>query len=350
MFAMDEGGAVPAELSGDHPDHPVARVLRERRDSGSRPGQRQDPYRVVLAVEGGGMRGIISGAMLTALADMGLQQSFDAVYALSAGAINVTYFIAGSTWQALSVYYDDLVGRSFYNPRRMLSGKPVVSIPYVFDEAMDRSNPLDYESALASPIELHVITTSVDRVAPRVLARFASVDELRTALRASVCLPFAAGPPVDWQGDLLLDGGILTRHPIIPALADGCTHLVLIRTRADRVLPAEAGTAQRLTARGLDRYRKGLGAAYLRTVADHRLLFPNLLAKARDRAADPYILDLHCPFGSHRVSRFTQDRGLLYEGLRVAYRSTFASIAGSRPYIHLRPTTVDFPATGPEMP
>jgi hypothetical protein len=70
----------------------------------------------------------------------------------------------------------------------------------VFDEAMARSNPLDYESALASPIELHVVTTSVDGVAPRVLARFGSVDELRTALWASVCLPFAAGPPVAWQG------------------------------------------------------------------------------------------------------------------------------------------------------
>src|SRR5215213_10232394 len=131
MFATDEGGAVP--VSADHPDHPVARVLRERRDSGSRPGQRRDPYRVVLAVEGGGMRGIISGAMLTALADMSLQQSFDAVYALSAGAINVTYFIAGSTWQALSVYYDELVGRNFFDPRRMLFGQPIVSIPYVFD-------------------------------------------------------------------------------------------------------------------------------------------------------------------------------------------------------------------------
>jgi hypothetical protein len=32
----------------------------------------------------------------------------------------------------------------------MLSGKPIVSIPYVFDEAMARSNPLDHESALAS--------------------------------------------------------------------------------------------------------------------------------------------------------------------------------------------------------
>ena len=53
-------------------DHPVARLLRERVDSGSVPGARQDPHRVALALEGGGMRGVVSAGMVAALERLGL--------------------------------------------------------------------------------------------------------------------------------------------------------------------------------------------------------------------------------------------------------------------------------------
>jgi hypothetical protein len=46
--------------------HPVAEVLRRRHAEGSRPGARTDPHRVVLAVEGGGARGAVSGGMAQA--------------------------------------------------------------------------------------------------------------------------------------------------------------------------------------------------------------------------------------------------------------------------------------------
>ena len=47
--------------------HPVTDVLREREEQDSRPGERRDPYRVALAVEGGGMRGVVSAGMAAAL-------------------------------------------------------------------------------------------------------------------------------------------------------------------------------------------------------------------------------------------------------------------------------------------
>ena len=41
------------------------------------------------------MQGIISGAMCLRLSELGLRDTFDAVYGASAGAINGAYFITG---------------------------------------------------------------------------------------------------------------------------------------------------------------------------------------------------------------------------------------------------------------
>lgn len=77
--------------------HPVMRLINQRLQEGStsRPGQRSDGFKLGLVVEGGGMRGIVTGAMLMGLQDMGLTHCFDAVYGASAGAINSTYFLTG---------------------------------------------------------------------------------------------------------------------------------------------------------------------------------------------------------------------------------------------------------------
>lgn len=40
---------------------------------GSAPGQRRDGFKVGLVVEGGGMRGVVSGAALQAMHDLGLR-------------------------------------------------------------------------------------------------------------------------------------------------------------------------------------------------------------------------------------------------------------------------------------
>jgi hypothetical protein len=77
-------------------DHPVVDLLRRRVLEGSTPGRRSDGFKLGLAVEGGGMRGIVTGAMLMALLGFDARGAFDAVYGASAGAINATYFLTGA--------------------------------------------------------------------------------------------------------------------------------------------------------------------------------------------------------------------------------------------------------------
>jgi predicted acylesterase/phospholipase RssA len=60
-------------------DDAVLDVIVDRALSGSRPGRRTDGHVVSLAVEGGGMRGVVSAAMCAVLEPSGLVPSFDRI-------------------------------------------------------------------------------------------------------------------------------------------------------------------------------------------------------------------------------------------------------------------------------
>ena len=53
--------------------HPVLEVLKQRLQQNSQPGSRTDPYKIGLAVEGGGMRGCVTAGGLRALHDLGIR-------------------------------------------------------------------------------------------------------------------------------------------------------------------------------------------------------------------------------------------------------------------------------------
>src|SRR5918997_2845545 len=64
--------------------HPVTTVLRERAERGSEPGAREDPHRVALVLEGGGMRGVVSAGVTAALQRLGPTGCFHLLVGASA--------------------------------------------------------------------------------------------------------------------------------------------------------------------------------------------------------------------------------------------------------------------------
>lgn len=324
--------------------HPVVQILYQRRDEGSLPGARTDGYRVGLAVEGGGMRGIVSGAMMATLMDHELVHSFDAVYAFSSGAFNGAYFLAGLGWYALSIYYDNLLSRAFLDVRRILRGQPAMSLDYALDVVVEKAKPLDYAAVLASPIEFHVATSSIRDLKPRVFTRFASKEDLKTVLKASACLPQAAGTPIAYDGDLFLDGGVLLAHPVLTALEDGCTHILVIRTRANYPFRVATLAGRRLMAGYLQHMRSGLGTAYLNTIKQYGQLW-HQLEVSRHQGRPPFILEVACPPGAQKVTPFCQDRGVLLQGLRAGYSAMIKAIDGEDwpDHVYLRPLLFTHP-------
>ena len=321
--------------------HPVATVLCQRRAENSLPGERGDGYRVGLAVEGGGMRGIVSGAMMTALKDRGLEHSFDAIYAISAGAINSAYFLGGYGWYGLTIYYDDLVNKEFFDLRRVLRRQPPLSLDYVTEIVMEKTKPLDFAAVIASPIEFHIGTSSVETAEPRIFTRFTSKHQLKTVLRATTCLPLVAGPPIALDGDRFLDGGVLLPHPFVIARDNGCTHILVMRTRADAAARTSPSVSQRFIAERLQLMHSGLGDRYLDTLRADGPLRDQIKHLSNNGVGPPFVLDVACPDGSHQVKRLTQDRAVLFEGIRAGYAAMIEAIEGQSDRAYLRPTSLE---------
>lgn len=309
--------------------HPVRQVLLERRAAGSKPGDRADKFKVGLAVEGGGLRGVVSAAMLTALEDLGFADAFDDVYACSSGAVNGAYFMTRQTWFPLSIYFDDLTTGEFLDFRRILRGAAPMNLDFVFDEVLVRRKPLDYAAIIAAAQRLHVMVTDVDTLKPLDVSDFESPDDLRAALRASAWLPLATKGTTTFRGNRAIDGGVLRHHPYRAAVADGCTHVLSLSTRPIAPSRTTVPLTNRLAARHLEKMRPGLGAGLLAGIHEYLTEDRPYLNRSRFHPDnDSAVLDLAPLPGTPEVKRHEVDRGRLLDGARSAYRTIHLAMEG----------------------
>src|SRR5262245_19667253 len=137
--------------------HPVLDVLRSRLHSESAPGQRDDPHRIAVVLEGGGMRGVVSAGMTAALERLGLTRCFDLVVGSSAGALNAAALLGGVARPAAAMYHTVLASRRFVNPVRLLFGKPALDVRFVLAHADGDLYAYRHMRTISSPIGFHCV-------------------------------------------------------------------------------------------------------------------------------------------------------------------------------------------------
>mmetsp|Transcript_2705 Transcript_2705/g.10587 ORF Transcript_2705/g.10587 Transcript_2705/m.10587 type:complete len:634 (+) Transcript_2705:220-2121(+) len=240
--------------------HPVLEALLARKRSGSVPSHRTDGMRIGLAVEGGGMKGVISAGACGEILRAGFADCFDAVYGSSAGAMNLTYYLANQP-EGIRAYEEDLVDGGFLDLRRLPAlnrgrkgrkGKrnedgadeddeeekvqPAMDVSYLVDGVMDgtTNRALRWDLLMNSRVPLKVVATSLDTLTPVVLeGPWRGVEDLKQCLKASAAVPTLAGPePVTWRGQRLVDAAVMEPVPVHAAIADGCTHVLVLCTRS----------------------------------------------------------------------------------------------------------------------
>jgi predicted acylesterase/phospholipase RssA len=211
--------------------HEVLRVIDERVRSGSRPGNRDDGLRVVLSIEGGGMRGTVSAGMAMALHELGMTPALDAVYGASAGAITGAWLLSSEP-ERLRGWTDPDYARTLIRWSALLRRGPVVDVTSLVEVVYQSEFPMDFASVLASPVEYHPLATDAATGGSTDLRPLiADPAELRLALRASASLPFLAGPPVRLRHRRFYDAGVAESIPFRTPLAQGATHILVLRSR-----------------------------------------------------------------------------------------------------------------------
>jgi predicted patatin/cPLA2 family phospholipase len=309
--------------------HPVAAALRERpaERSGGGAGGR-DGTRIAVVVEGGGMRGAVSGGMALGLDELGMSRAFDAAYGSSAGTLNAMWLVSGRVRDGIPTWTDPRLVRELISHRRALRRGPVVDVRRLVEERYEQLSPGLFDAVLAAATELHPIATEVDTGEAVDLHReIADPRSLRLALRASAALPLLAGPPVELGGRRLIDAGVSAAIPFRAALADGATHVLVLRSRrAGEAASAPSRFGGTLTAGLLARIDPALRTAFV-TRAEREAADEALLARHdADPSLQPSILSVRPAPGSPSPSRLEQDIRVVRAGLEAGRAATHAAL------------------------
>lgn len=318
--------------------HPVLELIRRRLQDGSLPQNRTDRAKLGLAVEGGGMRGVVSAGMLMGLADLGLKPVFDAVFGTSAGAINGAYFIAFRRSRGIGLY-KEINNNGFIRLNRLFTSKPVLDLDYLMSRLISGPEALDYKAVIESPQEFRAVASSIERLRAVALGGFNTGEELVRGLRASTAIPFLTKGPQEFKEDMFLDGSLLEAIPYRSAIKNGCTHvLVLLSKPVRRGSRPDMILKRRLAGACLDTLHPGLGTAY-RTRARH--CGEEMLAlkqASRQMKEPPFIYVVDPPPETDKFGRLEKNLSKLISGAslgRLALKNQLQDVINgldSRPF------------------
>lgn len=303
-------------------------ALQARREAGSRPGARTDGLRIALAIEGGGNRSAYSAGMALALDEAGLTDAFDDVYGTSGGALNAAWLLSGEAQRWMRSWaWPEVAAAKITDLRRVLRGGPLVDLRRLVHHVYESITPMDFAAILANPIGFHPMATDsrtgeAADLAPYVTDRLS----LQTALRASACMPLLAGRPVRVGGRTYVDGGLSEGVPYRTALAQGATHVLVLRTRrSDQSAEPPSRLERIVLAPYFLRHGRAAGAAHVRR---HQSYTADDLHLAEASAAEvALLLEVRPPLGAPDVSRLSSD----LEGIAAAIELGRATMAGLLP-------------------
>jgi predicted patatin/cPLA2 family phospholipase len=291
----------------------VLALLHERATHETRPGARADGQRLALVLEGGGMRGVVSAGMASALERRRLLDCFDLVVGTSAGALNAAAFLAGVVEGCLEAYHAAFATRRFINPYRLLIGRAAIDVAFVLDHADERLDAARHSRTVASRIPLHCIAVDVDTALARDLTDLRTEEDLRCALLASSRMPWIGGGPVEFRGRRWLDGGLAEPIPYQAAVRLGATHALVLMTRplgVSRTPPPRL--ANRILERRLRRLNPALVELHHHRVSDYETVVGEIAAATSEPSPRaPFVYGLRLARGGPEVGQLERRPAVL---------------------------------------
>ncbi len=182
-----------------------------------------------LVLEGGGMRGMYTAAILDVFMEEGL--TFDGVIGVSAGAIHGGSFLSHQIGRNLRYYKTYCMDDRFISVKNLITTGDMVGTQFCYHELPERLDPVDYDTfhANAEQIAYHVVCFDIETgkaIYPRITDLKTQIDYLR----GSGSLPFIS-QIVEVDGRKLLDGSCSDSVPIRAFRRMGYEKNVIILTR-----------------------------------------------------------------------------------------------------------------------
>ncbi len=187
--------------------------------------------KVGLVLEGGGMRGMYTTAVL----DVFLEQDIkvDGVVGVSAGAIH------GATYLSEQIGRNVRYNLKYINDKRYMSLHSLITTgdlfnkDFCYDTIPNELNKFDYETFTknAEQIPFYVVCTNLESGEAEYI-RITDLKEDMDFIRASASMPFVSNI-VEKDGMKLLDGGTADSIPVDFMLENGYDKVIVVLTRPE---------------------------------------------------------------------------------------------------------------------
>lgn len=185
-----------------------------------------------LVLEGGGMRGAYTSGVLAAFMDENIK--FPYVIGVSAGANNGASFVSEQKGRNKKVFVDYVSHPEYCGIKHFIRGRSYFNMEFLFDKVPNELVPFDYETFFNSPTIFKACVTDSGTGQPVYFeksdAKAKGKEFMNKILRASSSLPIIS-PPVEINGKLYFDGGIVDSIPLDKSIEDGNKYNVVILTR-----------------------------------------------------------------------------------------------------------------------
>jgi predicted patatin/cPLA2 family phospholipase len=190
-------------------------------------GERDVPS-IGLVVQGGGMRGVYSLAVLAAFEEMGWTRCFDHVAGASAGAMNGAHFITGQAGYGVETYIDYLSNRKFIDFFRL---RKLVDLDYMIDDLVRHVRPFDLPALEGASTELHIALADAEDASVHYVTNRSEDVDLWEAFRATGALPILYNRFVKVGDRLYVDGSLSDGLSLPRLLSLGCRYIVVVLTK-----------------------------------------------------------------------------------------------------------------------
>lgn len=223
-----------------------------------------------LVLEGGGMRGSYTSGVLAALMDKNIK--FPYVIGVSAGASNGANFVAEQRERNRKVFVDHVEDEEYSGFKHLIKNKSYFNMDFLYGDLPNNVVPFDYDTFEKSKTIFKACVTHCKTGKPVYFEKsdFDPKHYMEVVLRASSSLPIIS-QPVEINGELYYDGGVVDSIPIEKSIEDGNPYNVIVLTRNKEYRKSEQKSGL-ITKGKLKKYPKIKEALKIRHVSYNILL------------------------------------------------------------------------------
>jgi len=256
-----------------------------------------------LVVEGGAMRSIFSAGILDGFLSRQFNP-FDFYIGVSAGAYNLTTYLAGRSGVGLQTILGFALNKNFISYMRFFRGGHLLNLDWIFDAVL-KGLKIDFDAVYLHGKPFYIGVTDV--YTGEALHINTNKQNLVKVMKASTALPliYRGFPEIDNRA--MTDGGVADGIPVAKAIELGAKRIMVIRARPKAYLKTDT-IWHRFIRFKLRRYQN-LNKTMRERVKRHN----DTLELIRNPPAGVEIIEV-CPPDNLTIGRFNRCKERLTQG------------------------------------